>query len=230
MKDKNKTLTSSEKIAAKTEGFFARNYRLLIIILVLIVVACVGVWIGTVIVGNSSTERANAVYQLESDYNALLLMDVNSSDYTTAASQFVSDAEAILADAGASGDYASLKTNYLLGLYYAFAEDWATALSYFETVATDGQGTYFGSLALANAAACAENNGDQNQALQYYNQIWDDYGTDAPESPKALFNAARIYEQTGDIELATATYNQLVDQFTSSEYSQLASARLIVLE
>ena len=51
MKDKNKTLTSSEKIAAKTEGFFARNYRLLIIILVLIVVACVGVWIGTVIVG-----------------------------------------------------------------------------------------------------------------------------------------------------------------------------------
>ena len=38
MKDKNKNLTSSEKIAAKTEGFFARNYRLLIIILVLIVV------------------------------------------------------------------------------------------------------------------------------------------------------------------------------------------------
>ena len=230
MKDKKAKLTSSERLAARTEGFFSRNYRLLIIILVLVIVAIIGIWVGTSLAHKSDESTANAVYQLEEDYNALLLMDDTTSEYAQAASQFVSDGEALIAELGDSAEYAALKTNYLMGLYYAYIEDWASAQSCFETVATQGSGTYFGSLGLANAAAAAENNGDQALALQYYNQIWDDYGTEAPESPKALFNAARIYEQTGDTELAIATYSQLADEFLSSEYAQLASARLIVLE
>ena len=228
MKDKKKSLTSSEKIAAKTEGFLSRNYRLLIIVLVIVVlvVAALGIW--SFVSGNDREEVATAVYDLEQHYNDLLLIDETSADFETAGSQLVSDAQAILA-AVDGNEYAGLKTNYILGEYYFLTGDYTSALSCFETVAADGSGTYFGSLALANAAASAENAGDQDSALAYYNRIWDEYGTEAPESPKALFNAARIYEAQGDTELASATYAQLADEFTSSEYAQLANARLIVL-
>ena len=222
MKDKKKSLTSSEKIAAKTEGFLSRNYRLLIIVLVIVVlvVAALGIW--SFVSGNDREEVATAVYDLEQHYNDLLLLDETSADFETAGSQLVSDAQAILA-AVDGNEYAGLKTNYILGEYYFLTGDYASALT------ADGSGTYFGSLALANAAASAENAGDQDSALAYYNRIWDEYGTEAPESPKALFNAARIYEAQGDTELASATYAQLADEFTSSEYAQLANARLIVL-
>lgn len=228
-KDKNKSLTSSEKLAAKTEGFFSKNYRLLIIILCIIVVALVALGAWSIVSRNTNERIATAVYDLESNYNSLLLMDDTSAEYSSASSQLVSDAEAIIAEAKA-GEYASLKANFILGLYYFDQGDYENARSCFETVANQGQGTYFGSLGLANAAASSENAGDQNGALELYNRIWDEYGTEAAESPKALFNAARIYEEQGDTELAIATYSQLADQFYSSEYAQLASARLIVLE
>ncbi len=229
MKDKSKNLTSSEKLAAKTEGFFSRNYRLLIVIVVVVLLICAGIGIWSVVSSNGKEATANAVYSLEEDYNALFLMDSTTNDYTAACDQFVADAEAILASTS-SDEYANIKTNYLLGLYYFSVKDWNNAAACFDTAANNGQGTYLGSLSLANAAASSENAGDQDAALAYYNRIWDDYGTEAPESPKALFNAARIYEAQGDIELAIATYSQLADQFGASEYANLANARLIVLE
>ena len=229
MKDKDKKLTSSERMAAKTEGFFAKNYRLIAIIVAVIIVVCIGIGIGSLVSSNSKEEIANAVDFLEEDYNDLLLMDDTSEEYVTACNEFVVEGERILSQVR-SGDYASLKTRYLLGQYHFLNEEWAEALECFDTVANEGDGTYFGSLALANAAASAENAGDQDAALAYYNRIWDEYSTDAPESPKALFNAARIYESQGDNELAVATYSQLADEFVGSEYAQLAEARLIVLE
>ena len=229
MKDKSKNLTSSEKLAAKTEGFFSRNYRLLIVIVVVVLLICAGIGIWSVVSSNGKEATANAVYSLEEDYNALFLMDSTTSDYTAACDQFVADAEAILASTS-SDEYANIKANYLLGLYYFSVKDWNNATVYFDTAANNGQGTYLGSLSLANAAASSENAGDQDAALAYYNIIWDDYGTEAPESPKALFNSARIYEAQGDTELAIATYSQLADQFGASEYANLANARLIVLE
>ena len=228
-KNKDKTLTSSEKLAARTEGFFSRNYRLLAIIGVIIVLICIVAAVLTVVGGNNREAKADAVFALEQHYNSLLLLDPASADYTSASSQLVSDAESILVQSSAD-EYAALKANYILGLYYFDEENWADAQAAFEAVAENGSGTYLGSLALANAAASAENNGDPDTALVYYNRIWDDYGTQAPESPKALFNAARIYESQGDAELAAATYHQLADEFVSSEYAQLASSRLLVLE
>ena len=134
MKDKSKNLTSSEKLAAKTEGFFSRNYRLLIIIVVVVLLICAGIGIWSVVSSNSKEATANAVYSLEEDYNALFLMDSTTSDYTAACDQFVADAEAIIASTS-SDEYANIKTNYLLGLYYFSVKDWNNAAACFDTAA-----------------------------------------------------------------------------------------------
>ncbi len=228
MKDKKKETLSSDRLSAKTEGFLSSNKKSILIICVLVVVIVAVIAVISIFTSSSSEATATAVYNLESEYNSIRNMDEASADYATAGQAFVADAEVILAEN--SDGYAYLKTNYLLGLYYYnVAGDWALAQACFETAAAAASGTYMGSLALMNAAASAENNGDQDTALAYYNQVWDDYGRDAAESPKALFNAARIYEAQGDIELASATYSQLADEFQGSEYAALARARNIVL-
>ena len=226
---KDKNLTSSEKIAARTESFFAKNARLLAIIGIIVVVLCVVIAVVSVTSNSSRDKIATATYNLEQDYYNLLVMDETSDEYNTASSEFIASADAIIAEAK-TGDYASLKAKYLLGLYYYNTEDWTNALSYFEQVVNEGGDTYLVSLSMMNAAASAENAGDTDTALSYYNRVWDTYATEAPESPKALFNSARIYEQTGDTGLAVATYSQLRDEFTTSEYAALAEARLLVLE
>ena len=226
---KDKKLTSSEKIAARTESFFAKNARLLAIIGIIIVVLCVVIAVVSITSNSSRDKIATATYELEQDYYNLLVMDETSDEYNTAASEFIASADAIISEAK-TGDYASLKAKYLLGLYYYDAEDWANALSYFEQVVNEGGDTYLVSLSMMNAAASAENAGDTDTALSYYNRVWDTYAAEAPESPKALFNSARIYEQTGNTELAVATYSQLRDEFTTSEYAALAEARLLILE
>lgn len=228
-KNKSEDITSSEKLAAKTESFFAKNAKLISIICIAIVVVVIIVAIATAVVSNNKNSNAEAAYDLEVAYYSLATMDESAADYQSSVDTFLSDADALIAKGGSS--YPVLKAEYLKGLYYFSAGDYQSALSSFEDVASKSNGSYLGSLSLANAAAAAENSGNQTLALEYYNRIWDDYGTDAAESPKALFNVARIYEEQGDSELAKATYQQLVDQYSASqsEYAKLAASRVVVL-
>ena len=138
---KDKNLTSSEKIAARTESFFAKNARLLAIIGIIVVVLCVVIAVVSITSNSSRDKIATATYNLEQDYYNLLVMDETSDEYNTASSEFIASADAIIAEAG-TGDYASLKAKYLLGLYYYNAEDWTNALSYFEQVVNEGGDTY----------------------------------------------------------------------------------------
>ena len=149
---KDKKLTSSEKIAARTESFFAKNARLLAIIGIIIVVLCAVIAVVSITSNSSRDKIATATYELEQDYYNLLVMDETSDEYNTAASEFIASADAIISEAK-TGDYASLKAKYLLGLYYYDAEDWANALSYFEQVVNEGGDTYLVSLSMMNAVS-----------------------------------------------------------------------------
>lgn len=226
VKNTEDQLTSSERIAMKTEGFFAKHAKLLAITGIVVILIVVIALVATMIVNNNAEKDFTAVAQLEEAYNNLLVLDSASDEYKSASEAFLADADALISKKGNS--YPVLKANYLKGLYYVELENWADAQSAFEAVATEAGTTYLASLSYMNAAACAENNGDQSKALEYYNRVGD-FGVDVPEAPKALFNVARIYEEQGDTELAKATFQQLIDQFAVSEYAKMASARIVTL-
>ncbi len=228
VKNTEDQLTSSEKIAMKTESFFAKNAKVLSITGIAVILLVIVALVVTMVMNNSAEKDFTAVAQLEESYNNLLVLDPSSDEYKSASETFLSDAEALVSKSGDS--YPVLKANYLTGLYYAENENWTEAQSAFEAVASNAGTTYLASLSYMNAAACAENSGNQTTALEYYNRVWDEFGAEAPEAPKALFNVARIYEEQGDTELAKATFQQLIDQFaTTSEYAKMASARLVTL-
>ena len=90
---KDKNLTSSEKIAARTESFFAKNARLLAIIGIIVVVLCVVIAVVSITSNSSRDKIATATYNLEQDYYNLLVMDETSDEYNTASSEFIASAD-----------------------------------------------------------------------------------------------------------------------------------------
>ena len=226
-KDNNQELTATEKVAGKVEGFFSKNGKLIAIAAAAVIVIVIAVGIIVTVTGNNTEKKFEAIAKLDSQYTAITAMDETTDEYKTAVSQFLSDADALIAS---SKDYPGIKANYLKGLYEFSQKNYSAAASIFEAVSISANGTYLGSLSLMNGAAAYENAGNKDKALEFYNKVWDNYGKNAGESPKALFNIARIYEEKGDKELAKATYQQLIDEFgTTGEYAKLASSRVIVL-
>ena len=230
-KDKKEVveLTGAEKLAVRTENFFAKNWKLITAICGVIVIAIIIIAAVSYMNVSKQNKQFNAVAKLEQSYVAIAAMDNQSEDFKKALADLNSEADTLIASADG---YPALKAKYLKGLSALFAEDWASAAEIFEAVAVDAKGNYLAPVALVNAAVAEENNGNKDKAFENYNKVWNDYGKDCPEAAKALFNVARIYDEKGDKELAKATYSQLVDAYlntTGSEYARIAQARLITL-
>ena len=147
-----------------------------------------------------------------------------SQNYAEVLAQETPDWTALVADLKANikgGSYPSVKSAYLLGLAYYHQDDYANAQSAFEQAYNLNKDIYLASEALANAAACADAQGNTSRALELYNQIYNDY-PESGSAPKALFNVARIYYQMDNIQLAQATFAQVADYYPNSEYGKLA--------
>ncbi len=234
MDKKDKNMDFSQKSEKGVEKFLQKNYKMIIGILVGIILAVVIVGVVVNVNQKKNDARYVALDSLATEYNALLTLDDTTSEYTDAIAAFNAKADELVASSSAKS-YPALKAQYMKAQVLVLDEKWDEALALYEAVAENAKDLYLGPIAMLNAAVCAENAGNQNLALTYYQKIWDVYGVNTPVAPKALFNTARIYEAQGNNELAKATYQQLVDEFrnpekgTDSEYAALAINRIEVL-
>lgn len=224
---KTKEVTTSGKLEYKFNAFIASYKKLLIIGAVVLVVAVVALGFGLKAVEKQADARQLAIDNLQKTYTNW----VYTEDKTTNEAQGIK--ETLVADlselAGKSGKaYPVLKAEYLLGLI-AFEEgEYTNALEKFLSVASRSKETYLGSLSLFNAGVSSELLGDNLKAIEYYQQVYDTYGTQAAEAPKALFSLARLHEANNNNDLAKAVLQQLADEFPASEYAKLAKSRLVV--
>ena len=215
---KEENLTAEEKMIGKVSSFYEKNRKLIIIVTLVVIVAIVGAIIG---IGVSNSAKNNAqikIANLEQRYGELILEE--NPDY----SSLISDLEPMVK----GSSYPSVKAAYLLGLAYYEQKNYASAQSYFEKVYELNSKVYLAPVALVNAAACAEDQGNTAKALELYNQVSSDY----PESgvaAKAAFNAARINLLKGNIQLAQASFAQLASSYPNSEYGKLAKNLATVL-
>ncbi len=215
-----------ERLEARLGGFLTKHLKIVLAVLLAIVLIVIGVAIGSAISNKQSAKKFDKIDALQQQYEELLVIDSDDPAYRASYDALVGE----LTSLGAKGKkYPQLKARYLLGVLSFEAEAYQDAIDYFVDVHRNGKDTYLGSLALANAAAGAENLDDAYLALEYWTQIIDEYGFDAAESPKALFGQARLHEQIGNTELAEAIFQQLADQFPASEFAKLAANRLALL-
>lgn len=210
--------TAEEKLIGSVSGFFQKNKILVIVIIAVLVVGIIAAIVALNISANAKDKAQLHIAELENRYAEILGSE--EPDWT----DLVADLKANIKGA----TYPSVKAAYILGLVYYQQDDYANAQSAFEQVYSLNKDIYLAAEALANAAACADAQGNTSMALELYNQIYSDY----PESgtaPKALFNVARIYYQMDNIQLAQATFAQVADYYPNSEYGMLAQNLASVL-
>lgn len=222
-------LTATEKVAQKAEGWIESHAKLLAIIGAALVVLVIALVIIFNVVGNNKEKTASALTAVEKSYNELYTLDSESDEYKAALADFKTEAEALVK--GGLKTYEGAKAALLLGDIAFYENDYQTALNYYSDVMTAQSKTYLFQVASMNAAACKENLGDIQGALDIYNRLWDSFGREGFFGSRALFNAARLYEELGQIDIAKATYEQVVGEYgeLQSEYANLATSRLAQL-
>ena len=206
-----KTLSTEEKMIGSVSTFFEKNKLILIVICAVIVVGILAAIIAVNAVNSAKDKAQIKIAKLEQQYAEVLASD--AQDWTA----LTADLQAMVK----GSSYASVKSQYLLGLVYYQQQNYKEASDAFMKAYDLNKSIYLAPLSLANAAACAEEGGDSAKALELYNQIYNDY----PESgtaAKALFNVARMYYQQGNTQLAQATFAQVADYYPNSEYGKLA--------
>lgn len=230
-KTEEKKLTATEKLATKTNTWIEKNAKFIAIGAGVVVVLLIALAVVFSQLDKKAEAKFAAIEEVASLYNNLFTLDPESDEYKAAVDEFKTAANDVLASSGLN-EYPGAKAALLLG-DYAFVEDndYATALEYYNDVEEAQSKTYLSQLAAINAAACNENLGNIDAALDAYINLWDTYGADGLYGSRALFNTARLYEAKGQMDLALATYEQLVGEYqdVSSEYAKLAKSRIAQL-
>jgi tetratricopeptide (TPR) repeat protein len=206
-----KTLSTEEKMIGSVSTFFKKNKVILIVICAVIVVGILAAIIAVNAVNSAKDKAQIKVAKLEQQYAEVLASD--AQDWTA----LTADLQAMVK----GSSYASVKSQYLLGLVYYQQQNYTEASDAFMKAYDLNKSIYLAPLSLANAAACAEEGGDSAKALELYNQIYNDY-PQSGTAAKALFNVARMYYQQGNTQLAQATFAQVADYYPNSEYGKLA--------
>ncbi|NLZ76786.1 MAG: tetratricopeptide repeat protein [Spirochaetales bacterium] len=219
-------LTVAQRIEGSLSRFFLKWGVVIAYISVVVLIAAIAL----VSIGIYESRKLDRLFNeldlLEHEYQTFQSLGEDDESYAEKREDLLSGLDALASD---GKGYPALKARYLLGTF-AFGEgSYQDAIDHFGDVYRMGKGTYFQSLALANAAASAENMGDVQRALEYYTRIIDEFGFEAAEAPKALFAQGRLEEGRGNTDLAKATFQQLADQFPNSEYAKLALNRIAFL-
>lgn len=218
----------SGKVESTLNSFITRHRLVLIIIGVAIVLALIGLWIGLGVSANITEANQLKIDTLQVKYDTWAALEDKTTDEANASLTSLKDDLAELSRKGKK--YPALKALYLLGMIEFNHEKYQEAHDYFIEASNKAGTSFLASLSLMNAAVCIEMSGDSVKALDMYQAVYDRFGTDAPEAPKALFNVARLHEAANNLELARAIFQQLADEFPSSEYAKLAQSRLVTLQ
>ncbi len=113
---------------------------------------------------------------------------------------------------------------------FAMKKDWENAEKTNLAAANLLPKTYLAPLALENAAVAAEERGQADTALTYYQKIVDTYKEDTPNLAHAHFSLGRLFESKKDWKNALANYDKLISSFAGSEWALLAKDRVVYLK
>ena len=229
----NKTKSKNAQVEDKLNSFIGRNSKLILGIGIALIVVIIALCIALVTVQSTTNKRFDAVTVLESDYNALLMMDPESAEYADSSASFRTSAESLASDAGLD-TYPGAKAMYLLAELAFADQDYQSAADYYAQIAEAQNDTYFAPLCKMNEAVCYENLGDADTALELYRNVIETYGDYGAYAPKAMFSIGRIYDSQGEKALAQAEFETLTGLYLvpenggiPSEYARMAEAYLI---
>lgn len=133
--------------------------------------------------------------------------------------------EKLSALAARNSSYSAFRANIAIAEIYFQRKSYEDALNYYERAAQSLENFYTAGVAYFNAAACADELGNNEKALECYEKA--SKIKNFPLVPRALFNSGRIYEAMAKNDEAVAVYNKLLEAYPKNEWALLAKSRII---
>jgi tetratricopeptide (TPR) repeat protein len=167
-----------------------------------------------------------ALDELIGRYDDLNLM--NDEDF------YNEDVENVLADlkvfAEKNKGFPGSKAWSVAGHIYSGRKDWPLAQETWLLAAKTGNKTYLAPIALFNAAAAAEEQGNLEQAIELLEQCVA-HKFEFPAAPRAQFSIGRLRETLGDFTAAVDAYRAVLTKWPEMPvWHNLARSRLSVIE
>jgi tetratricopeptide (TPR) repeat protein len=222
-KEKEQSRVVNEQLAAGDKVALFMHKRSKVLLPLVIIVAAGVVFSVAFFLVRSSMEK-KAIAKVEA-------FEQRKNELGESAAQ--TDIDALLADLnsfapGAFG-YAASRAYSLIADIHFSKSNWKDAEENWVLAAEKASKIYLGSVSLFNAAVAAEEQGNREAALDYYNRSLLTTGS-YPAAARARFNIARIHEAQNDRDKALAAYRELIEKSPNSPWTNLAHDRLIVLE
>jgi tetratricopeptide (TPR) repeat protein len=219
----------SDKDTTVNERFngFVKNYRVpIFIILGAILLALMG-FIAVFSVSNALRKKATSeVEELISRYEALLPLPEDGTASPDMES-LLSDIEAF---AKKTPGYAGGRAWAMLAAIYGEKKEWPETEVAWAGAAKAAGKTYLAPIAWFNAAVAAEEQGRNEQAIEYYAKSLESPAS-FPSAPQAQFSIGRLKEGTGDREGALEAYRALISELSyNTVWKNFAQSRILALE
>jgi len=208
--------------------FIKRNRQGIYITMGVIIILLVGVIVYFSFTGYLQKKAVAEVEELNSKYSELYLL-LKDDSYNDDVNALLEKLDAFVK--GKSG-YAGARGWTIIALIYSGREDWPKAEEAWRNAAGTGVKTYLAPVAYFNAAACAENQGKIDEAIELLEKCVT-YKFDFPAAPRAQFSIGRLNEQRGNIPEAIAAYRAILvnEQWSQIEtWVNLAQSRIIAIE
>jgi len=216
---KEEKLTLQQHISS----FLTKN-RTIIIGAIAAVFVVIGALIAVTVVSDGKRDAAyTKIDALVEQWNAARADKADS--LASAEDAIIADLDKIAASNGRS--FAGVRANMALAEIYFTRKDWTNAQAKYLAAEKSDPEAYTAGLNLFNAAVCAEELGNQEEAIAYLEKAvtLDSF----PMKTRALFNVGRIEETLGQADRASATYEKLTGDYAEDDWTKLAKSRLIAL-
>ena len=234
-------LEENKDLAQKINDFLVQYRKIVLGIVICILVAVAGVIVWFVTAENSKktsvTNVEKIIYELEDfkreDRAKNSSSEDDAEDNEKTVSEAVKEAEdKAIEDLKAIGSkysssYAGFRANTTIAEIYFQRKMYEDALKFYELAAKAVKNSYAEGVASFNAAACADELGEKEKALAYYERA--SKVENFPLIPRALFNTGRLYEALSKKDEAILSYNKLLEKYPQNEWALLAKSRIIVL-
>jgi len=190
---------------------------------VLVLVAALGVF--SVVSRSILVKSTTALEKLESAYEGWA--SIEDTEKAAKSAELVAEADVLIAKYGKS--YAAIRASMIKAELLFSANDIAGAEKAYAASAESYPKSHLAPVALANAAAMAEDRGDTDTALAYLMKAEEKY-PGAPGAGRIVLSIARIYETTKLYDKAMETYTRLVATGVESDWTKIAHDRIILLK
>lgn len=205
--------------------FLQANRKIFLILGIVAVVLVVGAGVVSVVNSSIATNSTIALEKLEADFASW--SSATDADKPAKSEAILTGADTIIKKY--SGRYAAARSILIKAQLQVAISDLPAAEESFVLLADKYPKSHMALVALANAAAVAEDRGDQEGALKYLERADSKYPTE-PGSGRVILSIGRIYENMKQYDKAMQAYNRLIATGADSDWTKLAHDRIIMLK